>query len=130
MLNLLIILKSINSVNFLIFFCTKKLTISIVRLWIIWMVVVDGLEPSTSSLSEKRSNQLSYTTITVGVVPESGLEPLTKGFSGLCSTNWATLARVISGTRDSNSRPRGPKPRALAIWASSRRNLLSIEINF
>lgn len=59
------------------------------------MVGMDGLEPSTSSLSEMRSNRLSYTpatfnfkllTFNLCMVPVGGFEPPTQGFSGLCST--------------------------------------------
>jgi hypothetical protein len=63
------------------------------------MVGIDGLEPSTSSLSEMRSNQLSYT-------PK------------IQSIFWQK--KQISGTWDSNSRPLAPKASALAIWASPR----------
>ena len=86
------------------------------------MVGVGGLEPPTSSLSETRSNQLSYTPIIskydriiylytqsneytypdskcktflffhTKVVPGGGIEPPTRWFSVICSTNWAILA--------------------------------------
>ncbi len=89
---------------------------------IIVMVGVGGLEPPTSSLSETRSNQLSYTPIIpkiqwikylytqsnqythsdnkcktflffhTKVVPGGGIEPPTRWFSVICSTNWAILA--------------------------------------
>lgn len=70
------------------------------------MVGIGGLEPPTSSLSETRSNQLSYmpielqacnednfnkmstncNTFSNEVVPGGRIELPTRGFSGLCST--------------------------------------------
>ena len=84
-------------------------------LFIYFMAGSKGLEPLTSWLTVMRSNQLNYkpmvdtrgfepsilsaedfkssvyTILPPGhVVVPSGIEPLTQGFSVLCSTNWAT----------------------------------------
>ncbi len=74
------------------------------------MVGVPGLEPGTSSLSETRSNQLSYTptkinelsvyiseysptTLSVKLMERAmGLEPTTACLEGRDSSHWATPA--------------------------------------
>ena len=65
------------------------------------MVGVPGLEPGTPSLSEKCSNQLSYTPIEIEVYRENfskkmervmGLEPTTVCLEGRDSSHWATPA--------------------------------------
>ncbi len=77
------------------------------------MVGEGGIEPPTSSLSETRSNRLSYP-------PVNDFWPLLSFYSN----NQLVDIMLISGTRDSNSRPLGPKPSALAIWASPRHRMV------
>ncbi len=116
------------------------------------MVGMGGLEPPTSSLSEMRSNRLSYTPITHSITNNGASGRIwttdTRLFRPLLYP-WATLASTYisnrnykaecmwlneimhctmrtSGMRDSNSRPLGPKPSALAIWANPRRTTLFI----
>ena len=60
------------------------------------MVGVSGVEPETSSLSETRSNQLSYTPDTVGGLVElRGLEPLTLCLQSRCSSQLSYSPRVM-----------------------------------
>ena len=69
------------------------------------------------------------------VVGMGGLEPPTSRLSVVCSNQLSympTIKSIISGWRDSNSRPSGPKPDALAIWATPRHiedGYIWIEIN-
>ena len=50
------------------------------------MATRKGLEPSTSGVTGRRSNQLNYRAILAGA---EGLEPSARGFGDLCSTNRA-----------------------------------------
>ena len=62
------------------------------------MVGVPGFEPETSSLSETRSNQLSYTPDTVGGLVElRGLEPLTLCLQSRCSSQLSYSPLVLTG---------------------------------
>ena len=48
------------------------------------MATRKGLEPSTSGVTGRRSNQLNYRAILAGA---EGLEPSARGFGDRCSTN-------------------------------------------
>ena len=51
------------------------------------------------------------------MVPRAGIEPATRGFSVLCSTDWAIWAFIWWACRDLNPRPTGYEPGALTNWA-------------
>ena len=51
------------------------------------------------------------------MVPRAGIEPATRGFSVLCSTDWAIWASKWWAFRDLNPGPTGYEPGALTNWA-------------
>ena len=51
------------------------------------------------------------------MVPRAGVEPATRGFSVLCSTNWAIWAKWRPGT-DSNRRPLAWQASVLTNWTT------------
>ncbi len=73
-----------------------------------------GLEPATSAVTGRHSNQLNYQSF---FASSQGFEPWTLSLTARCST--AELRRRLLGRQDSNLRPLGPKPSALPGCATS-----------
>ena len=67
-----------------LFYKIKKSYDSLTLLLAVWT----GLEPATSAVTGRHSNQLNYQTSNIiKMVVPGGIEPPTRGFSVLCSTD-------------------------------------------
>ena len=78
--------------------CATKLRYtSIMSLYYIKLVAATGVEPVTFRVWTERSSHLSYAALVLKsaqMVPRGGIEPPTRGFSVLCSTDWAIWANM------------------------------------